>query len=799
MQGHQATLDASAGQLAVQLLRAAATLCLRNDDGLTCYFMRMLDLLGGLLTLPQTVEVLQRLYDTGAPLHTTPVLRLVQRLVDVLRRDGQLLLEPSSTRRSATTLSYAQVIQCLSILSKIHRTVARQDSQQRGEGRGETQVWQLQQQLQAVPYGLLLHTLTLPSQFKRRRYSIGECGILIEIVAHLDAETLRKGGCTTVQLEAVQLLPRACAAYVLQALQLPFDTHEIPLLLRGYAALSDAALQAQMLRVLIARTLRAVSTFSPEEVVICVEAYSVAGLYPPHLFGVLLARVADVKQRFSLDHSIRLLRCAAASRIGNIQTVCTTAVQPVFQAQVRLLLQSDPQMLVAVASTAITILHCLRDAFPHADISAAVLANIARYHLQASPAVTMAALELVEARGSVDYDVLQVLADHCIQQILPLSDAGELASVFLLLVSCGLRSKALLEAAYHRMNAVVDTASGAALALFATALLKASVELDSHTSQLVLSRIRAITAAQVLNADVDGDGKDDGTAAGPGTDKAAARRRRGRAAKAATATTTATTTTTAAVSIPLTFSQAAMLLQLIRGVGSRATPSAIGTADAVLSYLSHRVSLALLEENAALESSGSGSDGTHDSEKMLSIDDLDDDDGGNSSSRGRTSSSTPVQPLPLLRNVPATEVDSVLRCCIDLSSQPKKYELLFQQLANYVEYLLTECSDEVGNASPATADRQPAAARPSSGIKNAPTSALWSGDLILSVELCSLFIRLGQSKHPVVQQLFHEQYEQRRVLLQRALLLKTVRQSLLLAGSDAHPQLFHVVASDSAL
>ncbi|CAC9439907.1 conserved hypothetical protein [Leishmania infantum JPCM5] len=776
-------VDTATGALATQLLCAAATLCLRADDALTSMLLQLLDLLSPLLATSQAMTVLQRLHATGAPLPALPVRRLIERLVVALRQDLHAATESgggaaTATRRATTV---AQRITILHTLSAVQRTAEAAVD----DGDAAT----LLQLLRTVPYGPLLQSFLKPQELAQRRYTVGECGALVEVVAHLTAgeagtakgsgsQRSQTGGVdvaateakavaldearqsqqstpreakaeptasatarwTASEAEAMRLLPRTLAVYVLQAVQLPYNVHDIPLLLRGYAALSgESQLQQQVLRGFVSRTMRAAPTLTPDEIVLCVEAYCAGGVYHQQLYGVLLGRVADMGRKFSLELSVRLLRCGTQAGNASVRTVCVTAVQPIFSAQVRGLLQNDPHMLVSVASTALAILHCLRDCFPHDDIGAAVLANVARYHHDASLPVVKAALELAERRGSTDYDVVHILARHCTERVLPACSPAELANVSYLLIACGLRTAAVMEATYRRLSEVVHTMQAHSLTRLAQGLLRASVEVDTTVMENVCKRIVELAEESAMEATGD-----------------------------------------AAAAAPLTTQQVCVLLQLLRSVAGRVMTTVMTTVDALLSYVQRVV----LQER-------------RDGEPL----------------HGDQPSS--YQPPRLLAGMTLREVEAVLRCCIDLSSMPKRFQRLTYSLADYTAYVMAQDASSLaasgggseGRLPNSTADRllndalvsTSSASTRSIGAASLSATPAWPTDLILLVDLSSLFIRLGEAAHPVVQQLFERQYDRRGVLLQRALLVKTTKQSLEAAGRDVHPALYKLVVDGELL
>ncbi|GET85592.1 hypothetical protein, conserved [Leishmania tarentolae] len=767
--------DTATGVLATQLLCAAATLCLRADDALTTMLLQLLDLLRPLLSTSQTIAVLQRLHATGAPLPAPPVRRLIERLVVALRQDMHAATESgggaaTATRRATTV---AQRITILHTLSAVQRTAEAAVD----DGDAAT----LLQLLRTVPYGPLLHSFLKPQELAQRRYTVGECGALVEVVAHLtagEAGTAKvssspcgptgdvdvvatkakaestaspKARWTASESEAMRLLPRTFAVYVLQAVQLPYNVHDIPLLLRGYAALSgESQLQKQVLRGFVSRTMRAAPTMTPDEIVLCVEAYCSGGVYHQQLYGVLLGRVADMGRKFSLELSVRLLRCGTQAGNSSVRTVCVTAVQPIFSAQVRGLLQNDPHTLVSVASTALAILHCLRDCFPHDDIGAAVLANVARYHHDASLPVVKAALELAERRGSTDYDVVHILARHCTEKVLPTCSPAELANVSYLLIACGMRTAAVMEATYRRLSEVVHTMQAHSLTRMAQGLLRASVEVDTAVMKSVCKRIVEMAEEDAKEA------SDDAVAAAS-----------------------------------LSMQQVCVLLQLLRSVAGRIMATVMTTVDTLLSY----VQRAVVQEQS-------------DGESMVAH------DGG--AAEPFNCDQPPANQLPrLLSGMTLREVETVLRCCIDLSSKPKQFQRLTHSLADYTAYVISQDASSLATSGggieglhqSSTADRLlsdallPASAASTRWIGASSLSATpaWQTDLILLVDLSSLFIRLGEVTHPVVQQLFERQYDRRGILLQRALLVKTTKQSLEAAGRGVHPELYKLVVDGELL
>ncbi|KPI86021.1 hypothetical protein ABL78_4924 [Leptomonas seymouri] len=814
--------DTVTGVLATQLLSSAATVCLRADDTLTSMLLQLLEKLGPLLSLWQTATVLERLHVTGAPLSAPPVRVLIERLVTALQdgEDDPLPSQPSplgdDDRRSAERprLSRAQSLHILHALSAMQRTADVAVAEQRWSPGEEADATALLRLLRAVPYASLLRSLVQPHLLQHHVYSVAEFGMMVEVVAGLlsaaEADETDAKGDDTLKLasqwtaetrSALGQIPRVLAAAALQAMQLPYDRHDVPQLLRGYAALTcDPQLQQQTLRALISHTIRAAPAMTPSEVVGCVEAYCAGGIVHPQLYGVLLGRAADMGRRLTLELAVRLLRCGTLAGHADVRTVCVTAVQPIFVSQVRGLLQSDPRMLVSVTSTALAILHCLRDCFPHADISAAALANVARYHRDVLPSVVKAALELIEKRGSVDYDVTHVLARHCIATVLPTCTATELANVTCLLLSCGLRSATLLEVVYRRLGEVIETMPGSSLAKLAQGLLRASVEVDTTAVLLICGRVMALASTA---AAADG-------AAEPVTVKREAGRRSTRAGRPQP-TGPASAAPSAAVTrppVPLTLHQVCVVSHLLRSVGRRHVTAVMETVDALLLYAQRRV-----EADLSVMPPAATDAAVHSAVTTQSAADAAGVGESSGEAEGRAASHSPPlpPPLPVLADVYPQEVEGLLRSCIELSSKPKMFRTLVHSLADRIASLLQQAAAEEeladGSAVLATtmshrhslAQRRPhrsplAACSTDDGLRSGSAASLaWRKDLLLLVDLCSLLIRLGEAQHPAVRVLFDVLYERRGMLLQRALLVKTTKQSLELAGREAHPELYKLM------
>lgn len=818
--------DTVTGVLATQLLCSAATVCFRSDDTLTALLLQMLEGLCPLLTLWQLTTVLTRLHATGAPLAAAPVRGIMARLVEALRAHERVLAAAAAAENGATSAAASasgvahtsqqkkveqlrddQCISTLHTLSAIQRTADRAVAEQRWQPNEDADVAALLRLLRTVPFSPLLHALARPAALQRRRYSIQECGVMVEVVAQLlqsmpvkESQTAEGGTdqpshsssasaahhITGEEAAALRRLPRTLAAYVLQAVQLPVSPHDVPALLRGYAALSsEAGLQQQMLRAFIARTMRAAPAMTPVEVVESVEAYCAAGVFHEQLYGVLLGRAADMGRRLTLELSVRVLRCGTLASHPSVRTVCVTAVQPIFSAQVRGLLQSDPRSAVTVASTALAILHCLRDCFPHDDIAAPVLANVARHHHDAPLSVVKAGLELIERRGSTDYDVAHVLARHCSESVLPTCTAAELVNVTGLLLACGLRTAALLEAVYARLHVVAAAMPGSSLAKLSQSLLRAAVEVDTTVVEVICARVVSLTADKAVEtAAVTPSGK------GPVKKSAGAAKAK---KKATAAEAPPLNTSPTALPMPLTVSQACVFLRLLRSVSRRLVTTAMNTADSVLLYVQTRV----VAEAPPLQRGTGASSGDADA-----------------AVQAIASAATPP-PLPLLTALPPRDVEELLRCCVDLSSRPKVFYPLVHRLADHLGHLLSDVElgeaghDGLHSTASDAATSQPRRRQPSS--PSAPSAAAsyypsgpaaeadWTSDLILLVDLGSLFIRLGEAAHPAVHALYSILYSRRGALLQRALLVKTTRQSLELGGRSVHPELYKLIVDGEIL
>jgi hypothetical protein len=233
--------------------------------------------------------------------------------------------------------------------------------------------------------------------------------------------------------------------------------------------------------------------------------------------------------------------------------------------------------------------------------------------------------------------------------------------------------------------------------------------------------------------------------------------------------------------MPLTVPQVCVFLRLLRSIGRHNLAVAMETTDALLTYVQTRVEADVQTGRSA-----------------------DVADGG-----------TSAPPAPVLADVHPREVEEMLRSCIEASSKPKMFCHLVRRLADAVAHLLRETvlADEPaaavldgGGGNIAQRHRRGrgslTSGSSSSGGKEDPhTSTLlaWQDDLILQVDLCSLFVRLGEARHPVVHLLFTALYKRRGALLQRALLTKTTKQSLELAGRAAHPELFRLLVDGEVL
>lgn len=658
--------DAISGAVAQRLLAAAATICLRSDDTLTSLFVRMLEALEGCLHVNQTVLVLDNLLTCRVPTDPAPVSRMLNRLVHALESG------PGGKRVAYHTVD---TIAILCMLSKYDEV-------------GGCPI--------DVPYGPVLTRLCRPDSIQLRSLSLSDCGRLVRVAASLTPRALQR--CTPEERAGVGLIPRQLAVQVLQAPHTGVE-HAVPVVLAGYVEVKDEALRTQVLRAFIARAIRAAPFLAPEEVVLCVEALCKAGIYHEYLFSVLLGRVADVTQKFSLELSLRLLRCGTASGHPQVRVACLTAARPVFVGQVRHVLQSDRTLLATVGSVSTSILGCLSDCFPRDPMTSAVMDNIASHHHFAGMAVTKATLALMAARGGSqqDYNALRLLADHCTSQLMPSASPQDLADLTYLLVACGVRSGAMLLASSQRFAAVVGEADGYTLARFATARHHALADVDTALLEVSNGRIMSLVEAYAQSP--------------------------------------------VAGSEPFTARQAAALLQTLLAASSHHQALVMDAVDALLAYLAQLWSA---EGKEVLDE------------------------------RNRADCFSP------------SEVEAVLRCCVEVASSPKEHRLVVERCADAILPLLRVPTEAATSGAASTE------------VVAAGASTVWRNDLLLLANTANLLVRFGQAAHPVVCAMFDVLYEKRVTMLQRHLVLDTTRTALEGATRSVHPELYSVVMAAKA-
>lgn len=296
--------------------------------------------------------------------------------------------------------------------------------------------------------------------------------------------------------------------------------------------------------------------------------------------------------------------------------------------------------------------------------------------------------------------------------------------------------------------------------------------------------------------------------------------------------------------MPLTLHHVCIFLRLQRSVGRRCMTTAMETVDALLLYAQVRVEAdAAAAARPALQgASGSSSSGgtQHHAASSSNLSavkrekegDNDDDE----LAAVAAAATVPLPPpLPLLSDLHPREVEEMLRTCIDLSSKPKLYHTLVRHLADYLAQLLVQekAEEDAEMAGAAAGDALESASNmkmptfshrrlhPSAHVSPAASSKIsnswsaspataadsrsalarsgWDADLMLLVDLCSLLVRLGEAEHRAVPMLFDVLYTRRGTLLQRALLVKMMKESLEQAGRPAHPALYKLIVDGEVL
>ncbi|SCU67367.1 uncharacterized protein TEOVI_000771000 [Trypanosoma equiperdum] len=316
----------------------------------------------------------------------------------------------------------------------------------------------------------------------------GEAGIVVRIATKLQ----RLGGSLPAEdLAFLVDLPSSLAGSVLRARQ-QCPSSDVPLVLKGFSQLDKdvyGELRDRVMKAYILRTIQTRQLFSAEEVVDCIESYATAQITHQYLFGVLLARVADVKLKFSLPLAVRLVMCGVnAAWDKSVQTACLTAAQPVFLGLVRHLLQSDPASLSLVAGNAVLVLQCLTEAFPNDPTCHLVLQNMAEHHTALSMSTMMAVLQLIARKNSTEYNILRCMTDHAASVLFPQAPPQAFAELTRLFVQCGVRSKTLFDAVGKRFKEIVDDCSISDLVTLAEAFTVAHVDLEDGVISMMTSR-----------------------------------------------------------------------------------------------------------------------------------------------------------------------------------------------------------------------------------------------------------------------------------------------------------------------
>ncbi|EAN95055.1 hypothetical protein C3747_13g444 [Trypanosoma cruzi] len=441
---------------ATRLLVSAAAVCQLRQDKLTARYLSLVQALGPLLLPAEVSAVLCSFVTFNVPSDSDAVVELRNRLTE----------EAVSTNSS---LSVPETISSLQVLCELEDTTR-------------------------LAHAAILRRII----YSGHRLTPGEVGILVRITTRLQQ---LNGTLPEDDLKFLQDLPFSLAEEVLRVRQ-HCSASDLPLVLQGYSQLEEdryGELNDRVMKAYILRTIQVRPLLGPKEVVECLESYAAARVSHQYLFGVLLARVADVKLKFSLPLAVRLVRCGVnASWDKNIQTACITAAQPVFIGLVRHLLQNDPASLPSVSSNAVVVLQCLTEAFPNDPTSDLLLQNMASHHTALSLSTMMAVLELIARRSSTEYNILRCMTEHAASVLFPQTSPSAFAELTRLFVRCGVRSRVLFTALSRRFKEISNKCDGNVLATLAEAFAVAHVDLEEGIITTFLERIVALSEGKQL-------------------------------------------------------------------------------------------------------------------------------------------------------------------------------------------------------------------------------------------------------------------------------------------------------------
>lgn len=223
----------------------------------------------------------------------------------------------------------------------------------------------------------------------------------------------------------------------------------------------------------ILRSIQVAPQMRPAELLATLEGFLRVQCSHMSLFGVLLAKIADSRDSFSLPQTVRLVTACndAAKYDVRVHKACLTAAQPVFLAMVHHLLKNDVTSLVGTSNHAELILSCLSSAFPKEAIADEVLRAVAQHCKQVPLNGVLEALRLISKRESADFNAAKVLFQHCINDVLPVCTPCQLGATTLLLVKCGIRTHALFSTVDKRLAALSNDCDMATLSPLCEAAL----------------------------------------------------------------------------------------------------------------------------------------------------------------------------------------------------------------------------------------------------------------------------------------------------------------------------------------
>lgn len=321
--------------------------------------------------------------------------------------------------------------------------------------------------------------------------SLGDCGELAGFVPML----------VQAGQDAAQLLPAALAERAFEK-RLLANASEVAKLVRGFSALNSTPslkkLRDKVLTGLILRSMHVVPFMKPAELLDTLEAYLSMESSHMSLIGILVAKIADAKDSFSLPLTIRLVTASydAAKYDARVSKACVTASHPVFVSLTQHFLQNDVTSLVGTANHAELILNCLCNAFTKEPVADSVIRAVAQHCTVVPTDGILAALRLIALRGSADYNAANILFQHCLSKVIPDSSPPVLARSTLRLAQCGIRTVALSVAVDQRLEVIGMNCDAQALGELCEAQLLAHRESSPVLCRTIVALLRPAQSAE---------------------------------------------------------------------------------------------------------------------------------------------------------------------------------------------------------------------------------------------------------------------------------------------------------------